>query len=492
MFLRGVLTAALTFPPWRNLLLLAVSSAYLRAEVPGEVTQNTIADSHRPAQPVPQTATVLNELSASFEKISERSGKAVIQIFARTYGTENMEARGALAAGENTSASGVVLSSDGYILTNAHAVKGARTVYVRFSKRNSGNANLNFRRRMPASIVGLDLETDLAVIKITGENLPYLEFSDSDQLKQGQVVLALGNPIGLDNSVSLGIVSAVSRQIKTDDPLAYIQTDAPINPGNSGGPLLDTNGRVVGINTFILSQSGGSEGIGFAIPSNLARSVYEQLKSQGRVERANLGIVAQTIDPNMADGLGLETDRGIIVSDLEPDSPAMAAGIKPDDVITAVNGRTVGSIRQFQSSVFLTRPGDSIKLRVERMSVESDIAVQTKIEPDDLHRLAELVNPTDNGVPQLGIVGVDITGPVHNFLPDLRRPAGVVVVGRSTDTPYAGAAIEVGDVIYEMNRQVIDNLQKLKSSVGPLRAGSAVVLLVERDGQLRYLSLELN
>jgi len=183
-------------------------------------------------------------------------------------------------------------------------------------------------------------------------HLPYLAFGDSDQLKQGQLVLALGNPLGLDDSVSLGIVSAIARQLKPDDPMVYIQTDAPINPGNSGGPLLDADGRVVGINTFILTQSGGSEGIGFAIPSNIARQVYAQLKTHGHVHRAQLGLVAQTINPVMADGLDLETEHGVIVSDVDPHGPAATAGVKTDDVIVALDGKKIFTVRQLEVNVY--------------------------------------------------------------------------------------------------------------------------------------------
>ena len=187
-------------------------------------------------------------------------------------------------------------------------------------------------RPMAGKVIGIDRDSDLAVVKIDKNNLPFLTFGNSDELRQGQIVLALGNPLGLDNSVSMGVVSAVSRQIKGDDPMVYIQTDAPINPGNSGGPLLDADGQVVGINTLIFSQSGGSEGIGFAIPSDIAQEVYTQLKANGHVHRAQLGLVGQTITPDMAEGLSLETDHGIVISDLEPDGPAARAGVQAEDV----------------------------------------------------------------------------------------------------------------------------------------------------------------
>ncbi len=222
------------------------------------------------------------------------------------------------------------MSPDGYILTNAHVVKNAHTLKVQLNVRAEAEAreqgDRSFNRPITGTLVGIDRDSDLALIKIDKTNLPYLVFGNSDELKQGQIVLALGNPLGLDNSVSLGVVSAVARQIKADDQMVYIQTDAPINPGNSGGPLVDADGRVVGINTFILTQSGGSEGIGFAIPSNIAQGVYTQLKAHGHVHRAQLGLIAETITPEMAEGLELETDHGVIVSDVEPNGAAAQRG----------------------------------------------------------------------------------------------------------------------------------------------------------------------
>ncbi len=248
--------------------------------------------SQTPTGPKPITSnakTVLQELSRSLEELSQQSGLSIVQIFSRSYSTdEGSGSDGELLTTENSSGSGVIMSADGYILTNGHVVRGGRQVRVKLgtSRRLETRA---LRSELKGTVVGVDLETDLAVVKIERADLPYLTFGDSDQLRQGQVVLALGNPLGLAHSVSLGIVGAVARQIKPDDSMVYIQTDAPINPGNSGGPLIDADGRIVGINTFILTQSGGNEGIGFAIPSNVAEQVYVQLKTHGHVHRSSLG-----------------------------------------------------------------------------------------------------------------------------------------------------------------------------------------------------------
>lgn len=357
-------------------------------------------------------------------------------------------------------------------------------------ERQGGDERID--RALPAAVVGVDSETDLAVIKVNRTNLPYLLLDDSDQLKQGQVVLALGNPLGLDNSVSLGVVSAVARQLKTDDPSVYIQTDAPINPGNSGGPLVDADGRVVGINTFILTQSGGSEGVGFAIPSNIAGQVYEQLKARGHVYRTRLGLEAQTINAAMADGLDLETDHGVIVSETEANGPAASAGIKPEDVIVALNGKRIVNAGQLQAGVYRQMPGQNVTLRIHRGADQFNVLVKTEEESDELQDLTDTLDPLKNSIPALGIIALDLAKPLLQLMPDLRRPEGVVVAARSADAPYSVSSLEVGDVIYEVNRQVISNVGELRKALENLKSGDAVVLLVERDGHLVYVPLELN
>jgi serine protease Do len=441
---------------------------------------------------------VLRQLSGSFEEISQRSGRAVVQIFVRSYVTpDDSSSSSALLAAENSSGSGIILTPDGYILTNAHVVKNAHSVKVQLNVRTEAEAreegDRTVNRPLNGTLIGVDRESDLAVIKINETNLPYLEFGDSDGLKQGQIVLALGNPLGLDNSVSLGVVSAVARQIKTDDPMVYIQTDAPINPGNSGGPLVDAEGRVMGINTFILTQSGGSEGIGFAIPSNLAKQIFTQLKTQGHVHRAQLGVYGETITPAMAEGLDLATDHGVLVSDLRPNGAADHAGVRPDDIITAINGRRLASVQELNAMIYRLSPGSNVTVHVQRGEEQLDLPVVTEEQSgEELDALADLVDPVKNVVPELGIVGLDITKPVLHLMPDLRRPAGVVVVARKPSAVFSGPDLETGDVIYSINRHIISNVAELQNAVARLKSGQAAVLLVEREGHLIYLPLELD
>ena len=483
------------FVRFRRACLFALTALMAAA---AQQTNTTVIAQPQPATPNPQKMDVLRELSTSFEEISQRSGRAVVQIFVRSYVTpENSDNNGELLTAENSSGSGILMSSDGYILTNSHVVKNAHSVKVQLNVRAEAEArelgDHSLDRALNGTIVGIDRETDLAVIKIDRKNLPYLGFGDSNQLKQGQIVLALGNPLGLDNSVSLGVVSAVARQIKPDDAMVYIQTDAPINPGNSGGPLVDAEGHVVGINTFILTQSGGSEGIGFAVPSNIAREVYTQLRAQGHVHRAHLGITAETVTPGMAEGLELETNHGVIVSDLDPDGPGAGAGIKVDDIIVALNNKRMTSRHELEANVFRTAPGTKVILRVQRGADQLDVPVVTEEQSDDeLDALADAVDPLKNLVPQLGIIGLDINKDVHELMPNLRRPAGVVVAARQANTPYSGPALETGDAIYSVNHRVIGSVAQLRETLAAMKSGHAAVLTIERDGHILYVPIELD
>ena len=451
-----------------------------------------------PVTPSPEKMDVLKQLSKSFEEISQHSGRAVVQIFVRSYvPAEGKDSTGELLTAENSSGSGIILSPDGYILTNSHVVKSAHSVKVQLNIRAEATARQQGNHTMggpvPGTVVGIDHDSDLAVVKINAHNLPYLEFGDSDELQQGQIVLALGNPLGLDNSVSMGVVSAVARQVKANDPMVYIQTDAPINPGNSGGPLVDTTGHLVGINTFILSQSGGSEGIGFAIPGNIAQEVYKQIKAHGHMHRSQLGIVGQTITPDMADGLELETDHGVIISDLEPNGPATHGGLQIDDIITGIDGRPVSRLSHLEARVYRETPGTKVTVQVQRGQQQLDLPVVTEEQSGgELDALADLVDPLKNVVPKLGIVGLDISKPVLTLMPDLRRPAGVVVAARQTSAPYSGPPLETGDVIYAINRHVVNGVAQLKDFVASMKTGEAAVLQVEREGHLIYVALELD
>ena len=287
-------------------VLILLASSSVMAQDTAKTTPKT--------EPPQRRIDSLHELSSSLETLSHRVSTSVVQIFASGYHLSNESESGgnaAMVTRQRATGSGVILSRDGYILTNGHVVTNARRVRVRVAVNVSGGPGVpqSQGRVLEAKVVGIDRVTDIAVLKIEGKDLPPLELGDSDSLRQGQVVMAFGNPRGLENSVSMGVVSSVARQIQPDSSMVYIQTDAPINPGNSGGPLVDVDGRLMGINTFILSESGGSEGLGFAIPSNIIKNVYTQLRDTGRVRRGEIGVSAETVTPALAEGLHLPQER---------------------------------------------------------------------------------------------------------------------------------------------------------------------------------------
>ena len=348
----------------------------------------------------------LASLDARLEELSRRVAPSVVQVLASGYTT----APNALLARAGSSGSGVIVDAEGWIVTNAHVVESARSVRVDLVQpAPAGGSILRPRsRRLAARVVGLDRETDVAVLKVEQAGLPALDFGDSEALHQGQVVMAFGSPLGLENSASLGVVSAVARQLKPDDPMIYVQTDASINPGNSGGPLVDAAGRMVGLNTMILSQSGGNEGIGLAAPGNIVRAVYEQIRRSGRVRRGAIGVRAQTITPPLAAGLGLVFDRGVVLSDVLPSGPAAAAGLRPGDVVVALDGKPMENARQLDVNLYRRAPGDTVMISAKRGGETLVVPVVVVERPEDPDRFLSLVTPERNLVPRLGVLALEL------------------------------------------------------------------------------------
>jgi serine protease Do len=449
----------------------------------------------------------LHQLSDSIESLSQTVSPAVVQVFSTGYALADDEAESGdastagLVTKQRSSGSGVVLSADGYIVTNNHVVRNARRVRVQLASPpddavpgagTSSQPKLHAHGKLlEAKVVGVDREADLAVLKVEpGERLPVLKLSDSDTLRQGQVVLAFGNPLGLENSVSIGIVSSVGRQVRPDDPMVYIQTDAPINPGNSGGPLLDADGNVIGINTFILSQSGGSEGIGFAIPSNIVKSVCDQIRKDGHVHRGEIGVAAQSITPDLAAGLDLKQDSGVILGDVTPEGQADKAGLKAGDIVTSVNGRRLNSARDFATALYRIPLNDMVKVEVLRGTEKISAQVKVEERDDDPFRFVDLVKPDQNRVLKLGIIGVPITQDIAKLLPETRKPYGVIVAARAGEAEYAGqGGLKLGDVIYSVNTTPVSTLDALRNAVDALRTADPLVLQIERNGTLMYLTL---
>ena len=447
-------------------------------------------------QPAARKLDSLHDLSANLETLSHRVSRSVVQIFATGYALSESGESGAAAAmitRQRATGSGVILSADGYILTNGHVVSNARRVRVRLATEGpAGHSKMEPAGKiLDARVVGIDRDTDLAVLKIEKTGLNTLPLGDSDSLHQGQLVMAFGNPLGLENSVSMGIVSSVARQIKPDDFMVYIQTDAPINPGNSGGPLVDADGNVMGINTFILSQSGGSEGLGFAIPSNIIKNVFEQLRDAGHVHRGEIGVFAQTITPPLAAALTLPQDWGVMLSDVTPDGPADKAGLKSGDIVLSFNGKTMENARQLDVNLYRYKLGDKVNVQVLRGDEKLTFPVAVTERDDDPQRFADMVDPVKNIVPQLGILGIAIDKNVTQLLPDLRRSIGIVVAARAGESPYSGDSLNLGDVIYEVNGTPVSSVDALRSTLDKLKENDPLALLVERDGRLMYITMQI-
>ncbi len=369
--------------------------------------------------------------------------------------------------------SGVIVEKNGYILTNNHVIKDADDIKVRLSD----------KRVFKGKIVGADPKTDLAVIKIDAGNLPVVKLGDSDKLRVGDRVIAIGNPFGLNQTVTTGIISAKGRaDVGIADYEDFIQTDAAINPGNSGGALVNVKGELIGINTAILSSTGGNQGVGFAIPSNMVKTVMASLIKSGKVVRGWLGVSIQPITADLAKQLGLKEERGALVADVMEGSPAERAGLQRGDVVTEFDGKAVGDATALKNMVAATPPGKDATVKFIR-----DGAVKTvKASIQELPVQAQIAAKYENQ-----LKGVS----VQNLTPEIRRAigipgkvAGVIVSDVDESSPVAGVLAQ-GDVIMEINKKKISNVKDYETTVARIKAGQNILVLVYRNGSTTYITL---
>ena len=328
------------------------------------------------------------------------------------------------------------------------------------------------------------------MLKVDETGLPTLSLVSEQRPRVGQLVFAIGSPEGLQNSVTMGVLSALARQPDATKPITYLQTDAPINPGNSGGPLVDMNGSVVGINTFILSQGGGSEGLGFAIPARVVDFVYRSLRTHGHVHRVEIGAVAQEITPDLAEGLRLPQKWGVMVVDVVPSGPAEAAGLQIQDIIVSTDDRRIETLPSLTAALYLHRLDKPVKFDILRGNERKTLYVPAIEHRDHMDELLDAINRQDSLIPRLGILAIDLSSELRSKL-NLRISSGVVVVGRAVDLIGPETGLQAGDVIHQVNLTSIDSLEKLRATVRDLKTGDPVVLQVEREDGLTYLSFEM-
>ena len=371
--------------------------------------------------------------------------------------------------------SGVIVSDNGYILTNSHVVKGAEEIKV----------ILYDKREFKGRIIGTDPRTDLAVIKIDAKGLPTLNIGDSGKLQAGDVVLAIGNPFGLSQTITMGIVSAVGRSnIGLADFEDFIQTDAAINPGNSGGALVNIRGELVGINTAIFSTSGGYMGIGFAIPSDMAKSVMDSIIKNGKVIRGYMGVTVQNLTPELAKSLGIKEKAGALISGVEPGSPADKAGLKRGDVIISLAGKSVGDATVLRNLATAMAPGTVVDVNVLRGGKDETLSVTL-----GEYKEKAVVKKAEYNNALKGVTVQDLTVSIRDNLNLPENLRGVAVRSVSSDSPAQGL-LQANDVIQEVDRKPTPSVHEFDQIVSKIGKGSTVLLLIYRDGGSVYLTMK--
>ena len=433
------------------------------------------------------SSNILTQLGNAMADISEKVKPAIVNIstsktvktprltfddpmFKRFFGEGQPQKSRVFSLG-----SGVVVSADGYIVTCNHVIQGAEDIVVK----------LNDSREFKGKVIGLDSRTDIAIIKIMAENLPTITWGDSDRLRTGEVVIAIGNPYGLSQTVTMGIVSATGRAgMGLVDYEDFIQTDASINPGNSGGALVNSNGVLIGINDAIFSTTGGNQGIGFAIPSNMARGVMDSIISQGKVVRGYLGVQVQPLNSDLAKQFGLKDEKGILVVDVTEGSPADKGALKRGDVIIAFDGKAVENPFHLKNQVAATKPGKIAEIRIIRDAKPLSLSVTITELP------SEPAEPEPQEIDNAlkGITVQDLNADILKQLGITREIQGVVVTGVDEDS-RALSVLKRGDIIMEINRRAVHNTAEYMGTASKIAKKDDILLLVMRGGFAQYVTL---
>ncbi len=443
-------------------------------------------------------SSLLRELDASLENVVTKVSPAVVQIMVTGYGPteDHGHTDTARIVRQRAIGSGIIVDPDGYIMTNAHVVEGAQRIRVVLPPPPADSPldvqPIHAGQILDARVLGLHKESDLALLKVEATNLPNVRLRDDVRVRQGELVLAIGSPEGLRDSVTMGVISSVARQPDPDNPMVYIQTDTPINPGNSGGPLVDADGDVVGVNTLMLSKGGGSEGLGFAIPAAIVNFDYQNLRKYGHVRRVALGAKAQSITPTLAAGLGLARSWGAIISNINPGGLAQAAGLQIEDIVLAIDDRPIAGLPEYMSALYLHPADQVLKIDVLRGTSPMSFNVPVTVYHDKVDELADIPDLQKNLVRELSIFVIDLDEQVKPLLHGARSESGIVVVAQTAGPNAVDTGLQPGDIIRAIARTPLQSVSQLRATLGTIKPGDPVVLQIERDGKLQYLAFEMD
>jgi len=471
--------------------VVVVSSAFAQSTV------RTSSDASAVLSKAPASTDLLRDLNSSLEAVVSKVSPAVVQIVVTGYGP--LEDHGhtdtARVVRQHAIGTGIIVDPDGYIMTNAHVVEGAQRIKVILTPPAS-DSPIEFQpiqasQILEARLLGTHKQSDLALLKVDATHLPTVVLRSGVRVHQGELVFAIGNPEGLRNTVTMGVVSSLARQLDPDKPMVYIQTDAPLNPGNSGGPLVDIDGNVVGINTLMLSEGGGSEGLGFAIPAAIVSFDYQSLRKSGRVQRVAMGLRTQNITPTLATGLGLARSWGAVIADIAAGGAAEAAGLQLNDIVLAIDGRTILGLPDVIMALYVHPPDQVLKIDVLRGETPMSFYVAVKAYHENIDDLADIPGLQKRLVRKLNIFVTDLDGDVAPIVDARHSESGVVVVAQLSGSNALDTGLEAGDIIRAVDRTALQSTSQFEALVRDLRPGDPVVLQVERKGKLQYLAFEM-